>query len=351
MNNKKYTIGLTTGDINGIGLEVLLKTFADNRIYERITPVLYGNAKVVAFHRKALNLNAINSVNQKNAERLQFNTLNIIQCYEDEVHVQLGVQNEVGGAYGRKSLEAATTDLLSGKLDALVTAPINKNNIQSSTFSYTGHTEYLAAKTNQEPLMILINDALRIATVTTHVPVQDVAPLIKRDRIERKIDILHHSLRRDFGIDKPRIALLGLNPHAGDNGLIGKEEINEIIPAITNGKQKGRLLFGPFSADGFFGSGQYQSYDAILAMYHDQGLVPFKTLSFTSGTNYTAGLDIVRTAPDHGTGFDIAGRNKANEDSFRQSLFNALDILDHREAYDERYANPINRQELSKERQ
>jgi 4-hydroxythreonine-4-phosphate dehydrogenase len=347
---KKYTIGLTTGDINGIGLEVVLKTFSDNRMYERITPVLYGSTKVIGFHRKALNLSAINSVNHKSLERLQLNTLNILQCYEDEVNVQLGVQNEVGGAYARKSLEAATTDLLAGNLDALVTAPINKKNIQSSTFNYTGHTEYLAAKTNQEPLMILLNGDLRVATVTTHVPVQDIASMIKRERIEKKLNILHQSLRRDFGIDKPRIAVLGLNPHAGDNGLIGSEEINEIAPAIAQAKQNGKLVFGPYSADGFFGSGQFHSFDAILAMYHDQGLIPFKTLSFSSGTNYTAGLNIVRTAPDHGTGFDIAGRNKANEDSFRQAVFAAIDILDHREAYDERNANPINRQELAKER-
>ncbi len=350
MTTKKYTIGLTTGDINGIGLEVVLKTFSDNRMYERITPVLYGSTKVIAYHRKALNLSAINSVNHRTTERLQLNTLNILQCYEDEVNVQLGVQNEVGGAYGRKSLEAATADLLAGNLDALVTAPINKKNIQSSTFNYTGHTEYLAAKTNQEPLMILLSGNLRVATVTTHVPLQEVAALIKRERIEKKINILHQSLQRDFGIDKPRIAVLGLNPHAGDNGLIGQEEINEIIPAIANAKQSGKQIFGPYSADGFFGSGQFNSFDAILAMYHDQGLVPFKTLSFSSGTNYTAGLSLVRTAPDHGTGFDIAGRNKASEESFRQAIFTAIDILDQRAAFDERNSNPINRQELAKER-
>ncbi len=350
MNNNKYIIGITTGDINGVGLEVVLKTFSDNRMYERITPVLYGSSKVVSFHRKALNLNAINSVNQKSIEHLQLNTLNIINCYEEEVHVQLGVQNEVGGAYARKSLEAATVDLLGGHIHALVTAPINKKSIQSSTFNYSGHTEYLAAKTNQEPLMILLHDDLRVATVTTHVPIQDVAAQITRERVERKLTLLFKSLRRDFGIDKPRIAVLGLNPHAGDNGLIGQEELNEILPAIANAKQNGMIVFGPYSADGFFGSGQFRSFDAILAMYHDQGLIPFKTLSFSSGTNFTAGLSVVRTSPDHGTGFDIAGRNLANEDSFRQALFTAIDILDHRAAFDERTANPVKHQEVARER-
>lgn len=350
MSNRKYQIGITTGDINGIGLEVILKTFSDSRMYERVTPVLYGSAKVVSFHRKALNLNAINSVNHKNAERLQMNTLNIVNCYEEDVNVQLGVQNEVGGAYGRKSLEAATNDLLNNILDAIVTAPISKKNIQSSTFQYRGHTEYLAARTQQEPLMILLSGDLRVATLTTHVPISEVAALVKRELIERKLNILHQSLRRDFGIDKPRIAVLGLNPHAGDQGLIGQEELNEIVPAIKNAKQSGNLVFGPYAADGFFGSGQHMKFDAILAMYHDQGLVPFKALSFSTGTNFTAGLSIVRTSPDHGTGFDIAGRNLANEDSFRQAVFTAVDILDNRNAYDERYANPINKQELAKER-
>lgn len=350
MSNRKYHFAITTGDINGIGLEVVLKTFSDNRMYERVTPVLYGSSKVISFHRKALNLPAINSVSHKNAERLQLNTLNIINCYEDDVNVQLGVQNEVGGAYGRKSLEAATKDLLNGLVDAMVTAPISKHNIQSSTFPYRGHTEFLAAKTNQEPLMLMISGELRIATLTTHVPIQEVAALVKRETIERKLNILHQSLRRDFGIDKPRIAVLGLNPHAGDKGLIGQEEINEIVPAINNVKQSGKLVFGPYAADGFFGSGQYTRFDAVLAMYHDQGLVPFKALSFGSGTNFTAGLNIVRTSPDHGTGFDIAGRNLANEDSFRQAVFTAVDILDQRLAYDERNANPLNKQELTKER-
>jgi 4-hydroxythreonine-4-phosphate dehydrogenase len=239
---------------------------------------------------------------------------------------------------------------LNGLVDAMVTAPISKHNIQSSTFPYRGHTEFLAAKTNQEPLMLMISGELRIATLTTHVPIQEVAALVKRETIERKLNILHQSLRRDFGIDKPRIAVLGLNPHAGDKGLIGQEEINEIVPAINNVKQSGKLVFGPYAADGFFGSGQYTRFDAVLAMYHDQGLVPFKALSFGSGTNFTAGLNIVRTSPDHGTGFDIAGRNLANEDSFRQAVFTAVDILDQRLAYDERNANPMNKQELTKER-
>lgn len=350
LSKNKYKIGITTGDINGIGIEVIIKTFSDSRMCENIIPVLYGSSKVVNFHRKALNIKEFNFANQKNVEKLQPNTLNIINCYEEDVVCTLGIQNEIGGKYALISLEAATKDLIERKIDAIVTAPINKKNIQSPGFVFNGQTEYLSSKANAEALMIMLNGELRVATLTTHIPIKDIASAITKDKIEKKVTILDQTLRRDFGIDKPRIALLGLNPHAGDSGLIGNEENLEIIPAIKNLKQKGLMVFGPYSADGFFGSGQFSKFDGILAMYHDQGLIPFKALSFGSGTNFTAGLPFIRTSPDHGTGFDIAGRNLANEDSFRQAIFEAIDILENREAYEERNANPLKRQELSKER-
>jgi 4-hydroxythreonine-4-phosphate dehydrogenase len=263
--------------------------------------------------------------------------------YEEEVPLQLGVQNETGGKYALLSLQAAARDLVDKKIDGLVTAPINKKNIQSPEFQFKGHTEYIASLCNTEPLMILMSEELRVATVTTHVPISEVAPLITRERIEQKLKLLEQSLRRDFGIDKPRIAVLGLNPHAGDDGLIGKEEQDEIIPAVKNVRQRGWLVYGPYAADGFFGAGQHLKFDAVLAMYHDQGLVPFKALSFGSGTNYTAGLPVVRTSPDHGTGYDIAGKNKADETSFRQAVYSAVAILDQRTGYEDRHANPLQR--------
>jgi len=347
----KYTIGITTGDVNGIGLEVILKTFADTRMFERVTPVLYGSGKLLVAYRKAINMAAANFTNQKSLERLQPHALNVLNVYEEEVPLQIGIQNEVGGKYAFKSLEAAARDLVDKKIDALVTAPINKKNIQSPEFQFRGHTEYIASLVKAEPLMILVSDELRVATVTTHVPIAEVAPLIKREAVEQKIKLLEQSLRRDFGIDKPRIAVLGLNPHAGDDGLIGSEEQNEIVPAVKNARQKGWLVYGPYAADGFFGSGQHAKFDGILAMYHDQGLVPFKALSFGSGTNYTAGLPVVRTSPDHGTGYDIAGKDQADESSFRQAVYTAVDILDHRIGYEDRHSNPLpKRTEIARER-
>lgn len=339
----KYTIGISTGDINGIGLEVILKTFSDTRMFERITPVLYGSGKTLVAYRKALNMQTANFTNQKSLERLQLNALNVLNIYEEDAQLNIGTQNEIGGKYALISLQAAARDLVDKKIDALVTAPINKKNIQSPEFQFKGHTEYIASLCNAEPLMILVSEELKVATVTTHVSISEVPQLIKRERIEQKIKLLEQSLRRDFGIDKPRIAVLGLNPHAGDDGLIGREEIDEIIPAVKNARQKGWLVYGPYAADGFFGAAQHLKFDAVLAMYHDQGLVPFKALSFGSGTNYTAGLPVVRTSPDHGTGYDIAGKNKADEGSFRQAVYTAIEVLDHRTGYEDRNTNPLQR--------
>ncbi|HAP00502.1 MAG TPA: 4-hydroxythreonine-4-phosphate dehydrogenase PdxA, partial [Bacteroidetes bacterium] len=300
MAEHKPIIGITTGDINGIGLEIALKTLSDNRIMEFCTPVIYGSSKVVSFHRKASNLPNLNYSQSDSLEKIQPNTLNIINCWNEEVNIQLGIENEIGGKYAAKSLEASINDLSSGKIAALITSPINKHNMPADTFPYKGHTEFFASIANKEPIMILCSEELRVALVSGHVPVAEIAMKVKKDSIVKKLQLLKESLQKDFGIDKPKIAVLGLNPHNGDNGLVGNEEANEIAPAINEAKQKNILAFGPFSSDGFFGTQQFKNYDAVLAMYHDQGLIPFKTIAFNSGVNFTAGLSFIRTSPDHG---------------------------------------------------
>lgn len=350
MSNKPI-IGFTTGDINGIGLEVVLKTLVDNRIHELCTPLIYGSQKVVSFHRKALNIQQFNYNMIDSLDKLQPNTINIFNCWQEDVNVQFGAANETGGKYALRSLEVAVYDWCAGNIDGIVTAPINKHTIQGPNFKFTGVTEYLTQKTNTpESLMMLVSDDLRVGLVTNHLPIAEVAPRIKQEAVLRKMEILNRTLVKDFGIDKPKIAVLSLNPHAGDKGLIGEEEIKEIIPALKSGEQKGILCFGPYPADGFFGSGQHQKFDGILAMYHDQGLTPFKTISFHSGVDYTAGLPFVRTSPDHGTGFDIAGRNLASEDSLRSALFLCIDIINYRRGHEERTANPVKRHEMKTER-
>lgn len=349
-DGKRYLIGISLGDINGIGVEVIIKTFLDNRLMEWCTPVLYGSSKIVSYHRKVLNLGQFNFAQSRTIDKIQWNTFNIINCWEDDPLVQLGQMNELGGKYALLSLEAAVKDVKNGRIDALVTAPINKKNIKTESFPFTGHTGYLVKEAGVDDyVMLMCSNQMRIGLVTEHIPVKEISNDINKEKILRKIEVLKSSLVKDFGIDKPKIAVLGLNPHAGDDGIIGNEEINEIRPAITEAKNKNILVMGPYSADGFFGSGGYDKFDAILAMYHDQGLLPFKTLCFDSGVNYTAGLPFVRTSPDHGTGFDIAGRNIASEESFRQSVFMAIDILRNRERYNERIANPLKKMEIAKE--
>lgn len=339
--DKKFILGITLGDLNGIGCEVIIKTFLDNRILEFCTPVIYGSAKVLSHHRKALNLQAFNFNQVKAGEKLQSNTVNILNVWEEDFNVQFGVNSEQSGRYAFLSLQAAVQDLKNGLVDGIVTAPVNKRNIRSTDFPFNGQTEYLASQAGADAIMMLVNENLRVGVVTNHVPVQEVSALIKKELIMKKILMMRNSLVKDFGCDRPKIAVLGLNPHSGDSGLIGNEELKEIIPAIQDAKSRNILCFGPYSADGFFGSGHQYKFDGVLAMYHDQGLIPFKTLSFGNGVNFTAGLPFVRTSPDHGTGFDIAGQGIANEESFRQAVFTAVDILKYRTVHSENNLNPV----------
>ena len=327
----KLKIGITQGDINGIGYEVILKTLEDNRMVECCTPIVYGSPKVAAYHRKLtnvnINLNLIGKAEDANETRV-----NIINCCNDEVKVDLGKSTQQAGEAAFAALERATQDLKEGKIDALLTAPINKNNIQSAQFSFPGHTEYLEQLFGNagDALMVLANDSLRVAVVTGHVPISKVSSLLTTEKILSKLEQFYHSLQQDFGINKPRIAVLGLNPHAGDGGVLGSEEAEIIQPAIEQAREKGMICFGPMPADGFFGSQAYDHYDGILAMYHDQGLIPFKVLAMENGVNFTAGLPIVRTSPDHGTAYDKAGKNQADCNSLRQALYMAIDIVKQR---------------------
>jgi len=349
-DRQKFLIGLTLGDFNGIGVEVILKTFVDNRMMEFCTPVLYGSSKIINYHRKILNLGNFTFAQSRAIDRIQLNTFNIVNIWEDDPMVQLGQSNEIGGKYALLSLQAAVNDLKEKKIDALVTAPINKKNIQSENFQFTGHSGYLAQQAGvSDYCMLMCSSEMRVGLVTEHVPVSEIAPLITKEKILKKLQILKKTLTEDFGIDKPKIAVLGLNPHAGDEGLIGKEEIDVIRPAVAEAKTKNIFAMGPYPADGFFGSASYKKFDAILAMYHDQGLVPFKALCFDTGVNYTAGLPFVRTSPDHGVGYDIAGKNIAREDSFRTAVYLAVDILRNRSEYADRTSNPLKKTELAKE--
>ena len=330
MSNIK--IGITQGDINGISYEVILKTLEDNRISELCTPIVYGSPKVAAYHRKMLNLNVnLNIINK--AEEAQEKKPNIINCCNEEIKVEVGTSTTQAGEAAFKALERATKDLKEGKIDVLVTAPINKNNIQSENFSFPGHTEYLENLFGNkgDALMILANDSLRVAVATGHVPISKVSESLTKENILTKIKQFNKSLIEDFGIFKPRIAVLGLNPHAGDKGVIGKEEEEIIAPAVKEALDEGIICFGPLPADGFFGANGQAHYDGILAMYHDQGLIPFKTIAMDNGVNFTAGLSVVRTSPDHGTAYDLAGQNMASENSFRQALYMAIDVYKNRQ--------------------
>lgn len=330
--DSKIKIGITQGDINGIGYEVILKTLEDNRILDFCIPIVYGSPKVAAYHRKVLNLN-VNLNLISNASEASDKHANIINCNSDEVKVDLAQSTSGAGEAAFQALEKATADLKNGLIDALVTAPINKKNIQSDKFTFPGHTEYLEQLfgAKGDALMLLVSERLRVAVATGHVPVSKVSQVLTKDLILNKIKALNKSLTYDFAINKPRIAVLGLNPHSGDQGVIGNEEQEIIKPAIAEALEEGIVCIGPLPSDGFFGSDEYTKYDGILAMYHDQGLIPFKLLSMDSGVNFTAGLSIVRTSPDHGTAYDIAGQNIASENSFRQAIYAAIDIVKNRE--------------------
>ncbi len=351
MSEEKIIVGISQGDINGIGLEVIIKTFLDPQIFDICTPVLFGSYKTASFHRKALNIEDFSFNQIKDVSEINHKRANIINVYDEDVVIELGKQTETGGKYAFISLEAAAYALAQGKVDVLVTAPINKENIQSPDFKFPGHTEYLDDRFgNGNSLMFLVSDELRVAVATGHIPVTRVAQELSPEKIQKKIQSLYKSLVEDFGIRKPKIAVLGLNPHAGDNGVIGDEEKNIIIPAINKAKEEGMLVYGPYPADGFFGNGAYKNFDAVLAMYHDQGLIPFKTIAFHDGVNFTAGLPVVRTSPDHGTAYDIAGKNLASEASFRKAVYTAIDIYKTRRQYKELTANPLKINPMKRER-
>jgi 4-hydroxythreonine-4-phosphate dehydrogenase len=348
---EKPIIGITTGDINGIGPELIIKTFSDNRMLELCTPVVFASNKLVNYYRRGLPEHSFSFSNTKDFTKLHPKQVNIFNCWDEEVPIQPGSLTEAGGKYAVRSLTVAAQCLKDGQLDAIVTAPINKANTQSPDFPYTGHTPFLKEKFGaKEVLMLLYDQGLRVALATEHVPIAQVAPLITRELLQTKLAILKDTLVKDFGIDKPRIAVLGLNPHAGDDGNIGNEEQTVIRPLVEQLQQQGQLVFGPFSTDAFFARGSYQHFDAVLAMYHDQGLAPFKTLAQGGGVNYTAGLPVIRTSPDHGTAFDIAGKNLADETSFREAVYQALDLLRQRANYAQYTANPMRRGKIEKER-
>lgn len=340
--NRLIRLGISIGDINGIGPEVVLKAVSDNRLLQDCTIAIYSSAKVLSFYKKTLPGLEFNFQSLKSADQLDLKKVNVVNCWNEDVQIEPGNKNEIGGKYAFLSLEAATADLAANKIDVLVTAPIAKETIQKAGFNFPGHTEYLADMSGvKEALMMMVSDNLRVALATSHVSLKDVAPALTREKILDKLQALNTSLRKDFKIVRPRIAVLGLNPHAGEKGVLGNEENDVIGPAIQQAKQDGLLVNGPFPADGFFGSSALTQYDAVLAMYHDQGLAPFKALAFDSGVNFTAGLPIVRTSPDHGTAFDIAGQGKASEQSLRNAIYLALDVYRNREFMKDIEANPL----------
>ncbi|MCK6606796.1 MAG: 4-hydroxythreonine-4-phosphate dehydrogenase PdxA [Flavobacterium sp.] len=337
-------VGISIGDLNGIGSEVILKTFEDTRMLELCTPVIFANAKIVSFLRKELNIDiAIHGIDK--IEQLVVGKINVLNVWREGVNLELGKNDDVVGSYAIKSFVAATKALKEGLVDVLVTAPINKYNIQSEEFKFPGHTDYLDKELEGDALMLMVHDDLRVGLLTDHVPVNEVAKHLNEKLISSKIKTIIQTLKQDFEIEKPKVAVLGLNPHSGDNGVIGQEEEKIIKPALKKLFEAGNMVFGPFPADGFFGSAQYEKYDAVIATYHDQGLIPFKTLSFGNGVNYTAGLNKIRTSPDHGTAYEIAGKGVANHESFKEAVYLAIDIYNKRNDYQELIKNPLKTKE------
>jgi 4-hydroxythreonine-4-phosphate dehydrogenase len=349
MVDNKIVVGISQGDLNGIGLEIILKTLSDPALSEICVPVLFSSQKTVSYFRKMLGLEDFNFNPLRDFNQLHTKKPNVFICYEEEVTIEMGKPTLASGKYAKLSLESATQALFDKKIDVLVTAPINKHNIQEAGFKYPGHTEYLGDKLDGKPLMLLCSHDLRIAVVTGHVALKNVPQQITTETVLSKITQLHTSLVKDFGIRKPKIAVLGLNPHAGENGSMGDEENTAIIPAITKAKES-MMVYGPYSADGFFGNHTQSQFDGVLAMYHDQGLIPFKTLAFNNGVNFTAGLDFIRTSPDHGTAYEIAGKQIADESSFREALYMAIDIYRTRHLNEEISANPLAFSPMKRER-
>jgi 4-hydroxythreonine-4-phosphate dehydrogenase len=337
-------VGISIGDLNGIGSEVILKTFEDARMLELCTPVIFANVKILSFIKKTLELTApLHGIDKM--DQLVVGKINVLNVWREGVDLNFGKNDDTVGKYAIKSFTAATKALKDNQIDVLVTAPINKYNIQSEDFKFPGHTDYLNQELEGNALMLMVQDNLRVGLLTDHVPVNEVAKHLTEKLIVQKIETIKQSLIQDFGINKPKIAVLALNPHAGDNGVIGKEDDEIVRPTLKKLFDKGTLVFGPFAADGFFGSGQYEKYDAVVATYHDQGLIPFKTLSFGNGVNYTAGLNKVRTSPDHGTAYEIAGKGLADYNSFKEAVYTAIDIYNSRADYAEISRNPLKTKE------
>ena len=333
-------VGISIGDLNGIGGEVILKTFEDSRVLEFCTPVIFASSKVMAFLKKyfksSINFNDINNINQ-----LAFGRVNVLNCWKEPVKIEFGKEDFKIGEYAIKSLQEATKALKNNEINVLVTAPINKHNIQSKEFNFPGHTDYLAQQLEGDSLMLMVTENLRVGLLTDHVPVKDVAVKISADLIEKKINTVYETLKKDFKINRPKIAVLGINPHTGDSGVIGNEDDEVMRPTLKKLKEKGKLVFGPYAADSFFGSNNYKNFDAIIASYHDQGLIPFKTLSFGQGVNFTAGLSKIRTSPDHGTAYEIAGKGIADASSFKEAVFTAIQIFKNRFDYEKLTSNPL----------
>lgn len=338
--NEKIIVGISIGDYNGIGSEVILKTFQDSRMLEFCTPVIFASVKLMSFFKKEYDMD-INFHGIDKIEDVIHKKINVLNVWKEPIEVNFGKEEAKAGEFAITSLKASVEALKNDKIDLLVTAPINKSNVQSKTFSFPGHTDYLAKELEGNSLMFMISDELKVGLLTDHVAVKDVPGTITRELIEKKINTIHKTLIEDFGIIKPKIAVLGINPHTGDNGVIGDEDDSVLRPTLENIRNNGKIVLGPYAADSFFGSGNYKNFDAVVASYHDQGLIPFKTLAFGQGVNYTAGLSKIRTSPDHGTAYEIAGKNQANESSFKEAVFAAIQILKNRTEYQLYAQNPL----------
>ncbi|GAA0872704.1 4-hydroxythreonine-4-phosphate dehydrogenase PdxA [Gangjinia marincola] len=344
----RLNVGISIGDINGIGPEIILKTFADSRMTEFCTPVIFANVKLISFFKKQFNLQGINVHGIDDVAKIVEGKINLVNVWSEATEVNFGKEDSKAGEYAIRSLKASVKALKDQAIDVLVTAPIHKKNIQSSTFSFPGHTDFLAQELDGEALMFMVTDSLKVGLITDHVPVKDVSSKITPALIKQKVFKMHDSLVKDFGVRKPKIAVLGINPHSGDDGVIGNEDQEVMIPTLDELRAAGKLVFGPYAADAFFGSGNYKNFDAVLAAYHDQGLIPFKTLSFGEGVNYTAGLSHVRTSPDHGVAYDIAGKGIADESSFKKALFEAISIHRKREEYAALTADVLKKQKRAR---
>lgn len=344
----KLKLGITIGDINGVSTEVIIKALSDERMLNLFTPIIYGSSKVVSYYKNMVSENFQFST-ISSAESAKYNRVNVLNCWEEKADIELGKATVDGGKFAHIALDRAVRDFQDNQIDGIVTAPINKHAMKMADFPFPGHTEFIADKfKSSESMMMMVSDTLKVALVTNHEPVSKVASLVTKDLIIKKLNILNKTLIEDFGIQKPIIAVLGLNPHAGDDGAIGSEDESDVKPAVLEAKKSGMIVTGPYPADGFFGSSQFKKVDAVLAMYHDQGLIPFKALSFGSGVNFTAGLPIVRTSPDHGTAYDIAGKNLADESSLRSAIFAAIDIANTRKEYHSDRENQLVRKDRSR---